>query len=388
MFTFLFKFLGLAVYYLSFLSMRCKNIWAFGSGTGYDGHSKYLLQHIIDHYPEIHGLWITQRKEEVRLLRGKGIDAYYSYSLKGIFYSLRAGTYIVTGSLADINFYTSGGAKQVQLWHGFGPKKCLWANIHSSMNRYSRFRGFVMRPSFYIQPDIFLGASERINEIYAMTFRADKSHGVSVVSPRCELLRWEKDRVIDYIKRWEGQQVLGFVNSLKNYCKVLLYMPTYRDKNPHFMQNLSWDFSALNQKFVEQNALLIVKLHPHMKHDIDFCGFSNIIELDKHFDIYPVLPFTDTLITDYSSVYVDYILMDNKQIILYTHDKEEYMSQSRELWSDFDTAYQGILITDFEGLLKAVSSEERSEYTSARRWVWADSINRGSDELVAAIKKL
>ena len=129
MITFILKFLGLAVYYLSFLFPRKRSIWAFGSGTGYDGHSKYLLQYIIDHQPEIRGLWITQRKDEVEPLRKKGIEAYYSYGLKGIFYSLRAGTYIVTGSLADINFYTSGGAKQVQLWHGFGPKKCLWANI-------------------------------------------------------------------------------------------------------------------------------------------------------------------------------------------------------------------------------------------------------------------
>lgn len=386
--TFIFKFLGLSVYYLSFLAIRKKNIWVFGSGTGYDGNSKYLLQHIISHHPEIRGIWVTPRRQESNLLRQEGIEAYYAYSLKGIFYSLRASTYIVTGSLADINFYTSGGAKQVQQWHGFGPKKCLWANKNSSMNKYGRFYGFVKRPAFYIEPEIVLGASEMINRIYAITFRADISHCISVPSPRCEHLRWDKERIIDYIKRWEGKEVTDMIDHLKTYRKVLLYMPTYRDKNPHFLNQQSWDITALNDVLKAQDALLIVKLHPHMVHDIDFNGCSNIIEMDKKLDIYPILPFTDTLITDYSSVYVDYILMEDKQIILYTPDKEEYRSQSRDLWTDFDDTYIGITAQDFKGLLQAIASNEPTDYTAQRDLIWGDAFHRTSDDFVAIIKDL
>ncbi|MBR5686538.1 MAG: CDP-glycerol glycerophosphotransferase family protein [Prevotella sp.] len=388
MITFILKFLGLAVYYLSFLFPRKRSIWAFGSGTGYDGHSKYLLQYIIDHQPEIRGLWITQRKDEVEPLRKKGIEAYYSYGLKGIFYSLRAGTYIVTGSLADINFYTSGGAKQVQLWHGFGPKKCLWANIHSSMNKNGRFTGFVKRPAFYVEPDIVLGASEMIDRIYATTFRTDIDRCVDILSPRCVHLRQSKKEILEYIKKWEGQEVLDFIATMKKYKKVLLYMPTYREKNPHFLEQQKWDIDALNDTLKHKDALLIVKLHPHMKHDLDFNGLSNIVEMDKNLDLYPILPFTDTLITDYSSVYVDYILMDDKQIILYIPDKEDYKNNSRDLWEDFDETYHGITAMNFHELLKAISSDERQDYTAERALIWADSIHRGTDELVKAINNL
>ena len=289
---------------------------------------------------------------------------------------------------ADINFYTSGGAKQVQLWHGFGPKKCLWANIHSSMNKKGRFTGFVKRPAFYVEPDIVLGASEMIDRIYATTFRTDIDRCVDILSPRCVHLRQSEKEILDYIQKWEGQEVLDFIATMKKYKKVLLYMPTYREKNPHFLEQQKWDIDALNNTLKHEDALLIVKLHPHMKHDLNFDGLSNIVEMDKNLDLYPILPFTDTLITDYSSVYVDYILMDNKQIILYIPDKEDYKRNSRDLWEDFDDTYRGVVAMNFHELLKAISSDEHQDYSAERTLIWADSIHRGTDELVKAINNL
>ena len=72
-------------------------------------------------------------------------------------------------------------------------------------------------------------------------------------------------------------------------------------------------------------------------------------------DIYPVLPYTDVLITDYSSVMYDYILMEKKDVILYLFDKEEYVNERPFIWSFEDMTY-GHRASSFETLLELVGN--------------------------------
>lgn len=60
-------------------------------------------------------------------------------------------------------------------------------------------------------------------------------------------------------------------------------------------------------------------------------SYSNLRIIDSSCDIYPILPFTDVLITDYSSIYYDYMLIPNKQILLFPFDEEEYCTFNRDL---------------------------------------------------------
>lgn len=54
-------------------------------------------------------------------------------------------------------------------------------------------------------------------------------------------------------------------------------------------------------------------MHPATRMNFDVIGkCTNVILLDKSMDVYPLLPKTDVLITDYSSIYYDYILMPEK----------------------------------------------------------------------------
>lgn len=57
--------------------------------------------------------------------------------------------------------------------------------------------------------------------------------------------------------------------------------------------------------------------------------------MDKRLDIYPLLPFVDVLITDYSSIYYDFLLL-NKGILLYPFDKERFIENSNDLAFDYD----------------------------------------------------
>ena len=65
--------------------------------------------------------------------------AFYLWSLKGLFYSLIAGRYIYTFSVSDINPWTIGWTKRVNLWHGVGIKnvefKCKLGPLAKSIIR-------------------------------------------------------------------------------------------------------------------------------------------------------------------------------------------------------------------------------------------------------------
>ena len=120
---------------------------------------------------------------------------------------------------------------------------------------------------------------------------------------------------------------------IKNKQKVIVYMPTHREsatsigKAPSPLIPL--DFESLNTFCSENNVLMVVKLHPFvMQFQSDFSppeGYSNVVFHSAQGDIYPLLKYTDVLVTDYSSIYFDFLLLD-RPIVFYDYDYEEYSS--------------------------------------------------------------
>lgn len=123
--------------------------------------------------------------------------------------------------------------------------------------------------------------------------------------------------------------------------KVILWMPTYRvDKTNRYTDSdtitqfplicCTEEWMKLDKCCLENNVILLVKLHPYQKeYEIPFCDFTNIKEIDNSlFDkanvpMYKFIALTDALISDYSSVAVDYLLV-NRPIAFTLDDYEEY----------------------------------------------------------------
>lgn len=132
-----------------------------------------------------------------------------------------------------------------------------------------------------------------------------------------------------------------------NYSKVILWMPTFRQsiskqlsedyiKNdtglPLF--NTPEDLNQFDQFLKEENILLILKLH-HLQANLPVFAqkFSNLLilkdsDLNKlGTQLYQFIPLTDALITDYSSIFVSYLLLDKP--IMYTLDDYDEYEKSR-----------------------------------------------------------
>ncbi len=120
--------------------------------------------------------------------------------------------------------------------------------------------------------------------------------------------------------------------------KIVVYMPTWRDKEPKKKHNkqMFYIMHALYNfdKNLDDDTVVLVKLHHLGNKKINFNDFDKIKAFPKEFETYEILNIADILITDYSSVMFDF-LNKNKPILLYTFDKEEYMS-GRSMYFDIE----------------------------------------------------
>jgi CDP-glycerol glycerophosphotransferase (TagB/SpsB family) len=140
-------------------------------------------------------------------------------------------------------------------------------------------------------------------------------------------------------------------------------MPTWRDAGYDIISSAGLNFKKIDYKLKKNNSLLILKFHINTKHNSlnNIKDLSNIIIYDDNIDLYSFLPFTDILITDYSSIYYDYLLL-NKQTILYVFDIDRYISNSREFNYDFSKytgCHKAYNFIEFIEILEIILSDKK-----------------------------
>ncbi len=158
-----------------------------------------------------------------------------------------------------------------------------------------------------------------------------------------------------------------------NRDKTIIWMPTYRNhKNPVGSQtgivfeygipciSNAEELTKLNNKLVENNILLLIKLHPAEDvSKISKLELSNIKIVDNslisqnHKNIYDYLLGFDALITDYSSIYYDYLITGRK-VGLAVPDLEEYSKHIKLAFPKFEEYLKCFYIKDFSDVIKFI----------------------------------
>lgn len=386
---------GLILLLISFLIPRRKNIWVFGSNMGFCSNAKYLFIHICECTLEIEAYWISSSRAEYNEVKKHFRNVFYRWSFKGIYYSLTAGVYVYNSYVSDINLFTFGNAKKVNLWHGVGLKNIEYNISKGPLSRIFHSKNPITKIKylwFFVKPNIFLSTSPMMTEHFSSCFRISKNDCIESVYPRCEMFKLEKNQIMNFIKKYEPDESLILANEIAKYQHVYLYMPTFRDSNQDFFMNLGWDLNVTNETLKANDSFLIIKLHPNSVSE-SLLQYSNIKIVSNKIDIYPILPLTDTLITDYSSIYFDYILLKNKQVILFIPDYQEYLSKDRDLAFDYKTYTKGIYTKSFDELLSFLNDntekyvQTESEIDNIRNLFWGNSSDN-MDVLLNKIKSL
>lgn len=388
---------GYPLYAISFIIPRIKNKWVLGTNVGFADNSKYLYLYTLQNHPEICPVWISDSDYDVQSIRKFGGKAHKKYSFKGIFHCLTAKVYIYTYHSKDINFFTSGGAKKINLWHGVGIKGGAGGRKtkNSDFSRNSGIITRIMMPYYFEKDDIFLSTSDMMDKHFSNLYCLNPEQVFDAIYPRCHFMCQSPEKIIAHIKRYENNTLFELINQLQHYNRTYLYMPTWRGNlNDDFIAEAGFNFDRLNELMKKTNRLFIFKLHPAVKvqNNVYTTEYSNLLFLDKKIDIYPILPFIYTLITDYSSIYYDFILLD-KNIILYPFDKESFIDTGNDLAFDYDEYTPGPRVHNISELHHALASNDEFKVTITDREIvlhnfWGKSDIQNLEHLCNKIKDL
>ncbi|KRL01263.1 CDP-glycerol glycerophosphotransferase family protein [Liquorilactobacillus capillatus] len=226
----------------------------------------------------------------------------------------------------------------VQVWHANGAVKSFgWQEPKTQLRSAAAQKRF---QAVYDQFDDYVIASPKMGEIFSESYDVDKKKMLTLGYPRSDkFLRAE----------WITQKRRRFyqVNPALKGKEVILYAPTYRESTTGVTLELPEDFFQLVGRLAS-NQVLIIKLHPHLKNISQLirtrlAKSKQVLWMDD-FTTEDLLPVTDRLITDYSSVAFDYTLLDNAQeILFYCYDLHEYQNQVG-LQHDFEQWLPGPLV--------------------------------------------
>ncbi len=285
-----------------------KDIWLFGSWSGryYNDNSKYLFNYLFDNKSEIRPIWVTNSERVRQLLVKEKKECYKFNSLKGIYYSCIAGVVIVTDSWGDLPgwaYFNPRKKKIVQLWHGTLLRKVNYT-VGSKARKFWRSLLITYLGRGY---DLVISATDKNKKIFLDLFNAKKF--TITGQPRT-----------DGLFTYKGLLRKSYPNK-----KIIFYLPTWRDNEyVLFNEENKFDLNKLDNILKEQNAVLVVKIHPYDIGKYNKLPKGNNISFRHDIeDIYMYLFDADILLTDYSSVYFDYLVF-NRPIIFAPFDLDEY----------------------------------------------------------------
>lgn len=254
----------------------------------------------------------------------KGVK--YISCFGGVFYFLISKYFFY--SFGKYNIMPSKKQCVVNLWHGMPLKTIGNLEKGKEKNKYDYF-SYVLSTSHYF------------DEVMAKSFNCGIERIMNCGQPRT-----------DYFYK-------NTVTLFKQYNKIAIWMPTFRTSDVlnesntsnencilPLIDNLN-DFKKINSIFKKNNSLLLIKLHPIQsnKNNI-FSDLSNIKFIDENYlknynlSLYELLPQTNFLITDYSSVYFDYLLLNNP-IIFTINDLNDYKNNRGLNFENFEDIMPG-----------------------------------------------
>ncbi|WP_331234318.1 CDP-glycerol glycerophosphotransferase family protein [Natronorarus salvus] len=344
---------------LSLVSPRDDSLWVFGSngGDAFRDNAKYLYLHAADEREHVRAVWLSRNEEVIERLRSSGYEAYHVDSLRGIRANLRAGYVFVTHGMPDVNRWCSGGATKVLLWHGVALKRIGW-DAPKLRHRRERLKR-VMKDTLFDRYDWITVPSEAMVGPFASAFRIGEDRVLTTGYPRNDVPAgtWtgaDPTREVELERRYRAYHEEG---------PVVLYMPTiHRETGESIVDHL--DLDAFDQWLAERDARLLFKPHPAEPIDLGG-GFSRIEEVPEGVDVYPLLEYADVVLTDYSSVYFDFLLLD-RPVVFYPFDLLGYREE-RGFYPEYEAVTPGPVATTFAGLLDRLDDVlETDEYAADR----------------------
>ena len=337
--------------------------WVFSSTDNryFNYNSRSLFEYVLEHCPQVTPLYVMNDPELRESLGRRYGKKHFIHtdSAEGVRQVLRAGVWFTS---AGLPVYGTGLAKHrlvVNLWHGIPLKKIALQDPHLGMLSRLYFKKVFSENYTYITT-----TSSGLIPVMAESFAVREDKVKVWGQPRTDLLLPQppfsdaEEACKDYLRECPG------------FTHLILYAPTFREEEPtRWFPFEDFDRERLEAFLAGSDSLLVMR--PHLREEApvrELCSErvrlagSSTLE-----DITPLLRYADLLITDYSSVYLDYLVLDRPMVFL-PYDRDRY-TELRGMNFDYDEVTPGPKPESFEAFLKALSDglEGKDGYSDARR---------------------
>jgi len=358
---------------ISIFFPKDKSLWVFGAwyGQRYSDNSRYLFEYVDTNQPEIRAVWLSRNRDVLRKVREAGKEAYQANSLRGLWTALRAGMVFISSGMLDVNPFACYGAFKVQLWHGIPLKKIGLDDKISENPDLTSFHNaliilrikllFLLFPKY----DLIISSSPVVTERLSTAFGAKKEQILLTGYPRSDIILKSEPLSVPFIEKLKTEW---------GVAKFILFAPTFRkDMNGGNLFS-EMDMAGLHQLLVKCNAAFLIKLHYVQREQMVLSNDEinlyhiHLISDEESSDINLLLPHIDILITDYSSVFFDFLLLD-RPIIFTPFDIDQYAAIDREFYEDYNSATPGPKCKNWNEVIKALSDilKGRDLYGEIRR---------------------
>ena len=323
-------------------------------------------------------VWISGSTTTVRRLRAHGYAAQLRWSWPGMRTCLRAGTYVYSGYRSDINRWFSSGATNVCLWHGI-PIKRILRDLPGSQ---SEGAGSGQEPP----PDRLLSSTSHVTrQCFVRAFGIPEDRCWEIGYPR-------NDHLLNSPREPHPALVepSDHLDRITDAGLVVGMFLTWRDDRAFDVADPAL-VNRLARVCAEQGALLVYKAHYNVapvQVDPDLC-----VHLPPEVDLNAYLGFCDVLITDYSSVALDFLLLD-RPTLYFMPDVERYLSMRGFYFDPFHlpgtvTRDEASLVDALRALLAAPRPLAGDTGTDAfRHDVWGDYDGQAAPAIVSEFRRL
>ncbi len=313
-------------------------------GKGYGDNGKAIAEALLEKDSTLDIVWGTKPGFEKTI--PENIRSVPYNSLKYLYELSTAAAWI------DNSRKNAGVAKRkkqfyVQTWHGTTALKQIEADVSDNLDE------------FYVagakndseMANVILSGCNFFTELCKRAFWFD-GEILECGSPRSDALFKTDDARQKAVKASLG---------VSEDKKIALYAPTFRADEQLDCYNLDFEsaIKALNEK-TGDDWVFAVRLHPNVSEKADFIQYSEkIVNATTYPDLYELIPTSDLVISDYSSLSFDAGLI-NKPVLLFATDVEEYI-KDRDFYFDIKSLPFKLAQNNAE-LMKCISCFDCEKY--------------------------
>lgn len=326
----------------------------FESDPDFSDNSRGFWEY-INNYTDYNTFWIVKDSNMLNLLKKSNINCALVHTDLAE-HAINSAKFLITSSF---EFAYSKRKEQIHIsaWHGFPLKLIGFFDTSSTVADDSAYQNLKIITT---QSDIITAPSRLSQLIISGLFSIDPRKVKQIGFPRN-----------DIIFNYNGKEELKKITTLDiDNKKLILYLPTMRKglkcEGAQFNDNI-FNYSDYNPSLIDEcleknNAYIFTKLHfadnkyftsGHFKLPKRLIFLDTDTLNSKLLTIYHIMNAFDILITDYSSVYVDYLLLD-RPIIFSCPDLQKYKNDRGFIVDNPELLMPGVIVKNQASLIKNI----------------------------------